>query len=147
MMRSGFAFCCGIGCLLPLLTSCAAGSGGLTPGPLKPCPDAPNCVSSMDQREKYHVDPLDYDGDWVAARDRIVGMLLRMNRTDVVAVEERYVRAECRSMVFRFVDDLELYFDDREKVIHLRSAARTGYTDFGVNRKRIERIRQMWVGK
>jgi uncharacterized protein (DUF1499 family) len=31
-------------------------------------------------------------------------------------------------------------------VIHVRSAARTGYSDFGVNRKRIEEIRRLWVG-
>ena len=57
-------------------------------------------------------------------------------------VERRgdYVRAECRSRVFRFVDDLELLFDDARGVVHYRSASRVGRNDFGVNRARIARV-------
>jgi uncharacterized protein (DUF1499 family) len=29
-------------------------------------------------------------------------------------------------------------------LVHIRSSARIGYTDFGVNRRRIERIRQLF---
>jgi uncharacterized protein (DUF1499 family) len=39
------------------------------------------------------------------------------------------------------VDDVEFCFDTDSSLIHVRSASRTGYFDFGVNRKRIERIR------
>jgi uncharacterized protein (DUF1499 family) len=39
------------------------------------------------------------------------------------------------------VDDLEFHLDASARVIHVRSAARLGYSDFGVNRKRIEAIR------
>lgn len=48
-------------------------------------------------------------------------------------------------MVFRFVDDVEFYFPEttsKEIIIHVRSASRIGYSDFGVNRKRIEDIRK-----
>ena len=85
-MRKGLAVCCTIGCFLPLLMGCAASPTGFTPGPLKPCHDTPNCVSSMDKREKYAVEPFAYDGDWAAERDRLVEMLLKMKRTEVVAV-------------------------------------------------------------
>jgi len=43
------------------------------------------------------------------------------------------------------VDDLEFYFDTDEPVIQVRSAARVGHSDFGVNRKRVEEIRRLWV--
>ena len=49
------------------------------------------------------------------------------------------------SKVFRFVDDVEFYFPDKnsnELLIHVRSASRIGYSDPGVNRKRIENIRK-----
>ena len=108
-------------------------------------PRHPQLRLLMDKREKHAVDPFAYDGDWAAERDRLVEMLLKMNRTEVVAVEECYVHAECRSLIFRFVDDLEFYFDTDENVIHLRSAARVGHSDFGVNRKRVEEIRRLWV--
>ena len=68
-----------------------------------------------------------------------------MGRTTVVTVQENYIHAEFTSRLFRFVDDVEFCFDDDHKTIHLRSASRTGYSDLGVNRKRIERIRQRFV--
>ena len=47
----------------------------------------------------------------------------------------------CTSLLARFVDDVEILFDDATKSIHFRSAARTGYYDFGVNRRRMEEVR------
>ena len=43
--------------------------------------------------------------------------------------------------MFRFVDDLECRLDAENRVIHVRSASRVGYSDLGVNRKRVERLR------
>jgi uncharacterized protein (DUF1499 family) len=42
----------------------------------------------------------------------------------------------------RFVDDAEFWFDPVKGVIQARSASRLGREDFGVNRARIESIRQ-----
>jgi uncharacterized protein (DUF1499 family) len=44
----------------------------------------------------------------------------------------------------RFVDDVEFLLDEGKSVIHVRSASRVGHSDLGVNRKRIEAIRQRW---
>jgi uncharacterized protein (DUF1499 family) len=52
-----------------------------------------------------------------------------------------YLHAECRSAVFGFVDDLELHLRRQSNSIAVRSASRLGYRDFGVNRKRVERLR------
>jgi uncharacterized protein (DUF1499 family) len=43
--------------------------------------------------------------------------------------------------VFGFVDDLELHLRPAEKLIAVRSAARLGHSDLGVNRKRVEGLR------
>jgi uncharacterized protein (DUF1499 family) len=45
--------------------------------------------------------------------------------------------------VLRFVDDVEVVFDDDAKTIHFRSASRTGYGDLGVNRARMEQVRAL----
>ena len=76
------------------------------------------------------------------ARDHLLEVLFSLKRTRVVTIEEKYVHAESVSDVFRFVDDLEFFFDDRQKVIHVKSASRTGYSDLGVNRRRIEKVRK-----
>jgi uncharacterized protein (DUF1499 family) len=52
-----------------------------------------------------------------------------------------YLHVEMRSLMFRFVDDVEFSLAASAGLIHVRSASRVGYSDFGVNRKRVERIR------
>ena len=47
----------------------------------------------------------------------------------------------------RFVDDLELTFDEKAGVLHVRSASRLGRRDFGVNRARVEALRARIDGR
>lgn len=60
---------------------------------------------------------------------------------EMVEVTDHYVHAKFTSRFFPFVDDVEFCMDDDLKMIHVRSSSRVGYFDFGVNRRRIERIR------
>jgi len=48
---------------------------------------------------------------------------------------------ECPDPVFRFVDDIEWLYDLERDQFDVRSASRTGYSDLGVNKKRVERLR------
>ncbi len=57
--------------------------------------------------------------------------------------KSNYIHVECKSKYFGFVDDLEVYCDDALQTCAVRSASRLGYADFGVNRKRVETIRQL----
>ena len=63
-------------------------------------------------------------------------------RTKVVKVNQESIHTEAVSAVFHFVDELEFSFDDRRKCIHVKSDSRNGYSDLGVNRRRMEKIRQ-----
>jgi uncharacterized protein (DUF1499 family) len=42
----------------------------------------------------------------------------------------------------RYVDDVELYYDERAGLVQVRSASRLGRRDFGVNRARVEALRR-----
>ena len=77
---------------------------------------------------------------------RLKAVLADQKRTQLVAEEADYLHAECASLVFRFVDDLEFYLDRLGKRIHVRSASRAGKYDFGVNRRRVEAIRRAFDG-
>ncbi len=88
------------------------------------------------------MDPIPYTDALESARSRAREVLAAMPRTKIVTEEADYLAAEVRSALFRFVDDVELAFDDDAKVIHFRSASRIGYSDLGVNRKRMQRIRE-----
>jgi uncharacterized protein (DUF1499 family) len=108
---------------------------------LAPCPDSPNCVSSQATDEKHRIEALRYDGAKEEARERLLKVIKGMERSRIITDDGHYIHAEFTSAFFRFVDDGEFLFDDTGKMIHMRSAARLGYYDFGVNRKRLEAIR------
>jgi uncharacterized protein (DUF1499 family) len=114
---------------------------GVREGRLAPCPKSPNCVSTQSTDEKHGIDPLRYTVSLDEARDKLEQILRAMPRTNIVSLEKAYIHAECRSRLLGFVDDVEFWFDDAGKIIHFRSASRLGYSDLGVNRKRMEQIR------
>ncbi len=111
-------------------------------GPLAACPKSPNCVSSQAGDPEHAIAPLTYTGSRADAVVRLKGALSGMKRTTIVAEKEDYLHAEAKSLLFRFVDDVEFYFPADEKMIHVRSASRVGHSDMGVNRKRVEEIRR-----
>jgi uncharacterized protein (DUF1499 family) len=63
----------------------------------------------------------------------------------IIHSEPTYLWATFSSKLFGFVDDVELRMEPEEKLIHIRSGARVGYFDFGVNRNRVEKIRKLFV--
>ena len=117
---------------------------GVREGRLAPCPNSPNCVSTQITDAKHGIDPIVYTTSKEEARDRLEKILRAMPRTKVVRMQGDYIHLECSSRVFRFVDDVEFWFDDANRVIHCRSASRKGTSDLGVNRKRVERIREQF---
>jgi uncharacterized protein (DUF1499 family) len=110
-------------------------------GRLAVCPASPNCVCSQAADDAHAIEPLHFSDDPAAAMRRLRTMLETMPRTTVVTVRDDYLHAECRSLLFRFTDDVEFLLDPETRVIHCRSASRVGYSDLGVNRQRIESIR------
>jgi uncharacterized protein (DUF1499 family) len=119
------------------------GAGG---GSLKSCPKSPNCVSSQASDPEHSVAPLAYFGNRADAYARLKKVLTEMKRTAIVAEREDYLHVEARSLIFRFVDDVEFYFPVDANIIHVRSASRVGNSDMGVNRKRVEEIRKRFAG-
>ncbi len=115
---------------------------GVREGRLAPCPNSPNCVSTQSTDTKHRMEPIHYTSSLEDARARMERVLRAMPRMTIVNAEKDYIYAECRSRIFGFVDDVEFWFDDKDKVIQFRSASRLGYSDLGVNRKRMERIRE-----
>lgn len=78
------------------------------------------------------------------AMERLTGVIRGMKSCRIITMDDHYIHAEFTSAFFRFVDDAEFYFDSEAKVIHMRSASRIGYSDFGVNRERLEKIRSLF---
>jgi uncharacterized protein (DUF1499 family) len=110
---------------------------------LAPCPRSPNCVSSDATETRCRVEPLLLKAAAANTWQTIADIVAAMPRTRVVERREGYLRAECRSAIVGFVDDLELELRIEQLRVAVRSASRLGYYDFGVNRRRIERLRSL----
>ncbi len=114
---------------------------GLHDSSLSGCPGSPNCVSSEADDAPHRVEPFRIRSDanraWRALREIVESL----PRTEIVSSTEDYIHAECRSRLFRFVDDIEFHLRASEGLIRVRSASRVGYSDLGVNRGRVEDLR------
>ncbi len=109
---------------------------------LKECPDMPNCVSSQTQNSSRQVAPLSYTTSTEEALATIKQVLLTFPRTKLIESNGLYLHVLFITPLFRFRDDVEVLIDESNKLIHIRSASRLGYWDFGVNSRRVEAIRQ-----
>lgn len=127
--------------LLVFMSGCSqlTATGQLTNGKLRPCPDSPNCVSS-ESGSTRHIPPIAYTESEETAWQNLQICIVKMGG-EIIAVETNYIWATFTSKIFGFVDDVELRMDRDQKIIHIRSGSRVGYTDFGVNKKRTEKIR------
>ena len=108
---------------------------------LAPCPKSPNCVLSQQSDEKHRIQPLAYTGSLEVAKKRLSQVLMSLENARLITQNRDYWHVEFTTRWLRFIDDVEFYFPESEALIHLRSASRWGYTDFGANRKRVEKIR------
>lgn len=116
---------------------------GVADGRLKSCPRSPNCVSSDAADRSHAVDALAIKGPadkaWQAAKRAAA----ELPGAAIVSSTEDYLHVECTSRLMGFVDDLELHLRPASGEIAVRSASRLGYSDMGVNRKRVEMLRKI----
>jgi uncharacterized protein (DUF1499 family) len=114
---------------------------GIKDGRLAPCPSTPNCVSSDATDSAHAIAAFVLVAPPAAGWRALRAALESLPRTKIITVTEDYLHAACSSAVFGFVDDLELHLRPAQNTIAVRSAARLGHGDFGVNRKRVESLR------
>ena len=118
---------------------------GLIKGLLLKCPEKPNCVCSEYKDDKDHfIEPVSLDGKRSADIKEIFKKIIIEEGGEVKSESENYLWTVFTSSIFKFKDDLEIRVDPDHKLIHLRSASRSGYSDFGVNRKRVEQIKSLF---
>lgn len=108
---------------------------GAQDGKLAACPDSPNCVSSFDERESHGIAPI------AGSLAQVRAAVESMKGAQIISEDDNYLYAEFTSSLMGYVDDVEFLAAPSEGVSHVRSASRLGYSDMGVNRKRIEEIR------
>lgn len=114
---------------------------GVRNGNLKAAPSSPNAVSSQ-ATDAHQIAPLACKGPQEQAMKALKAIVEGTPNARIVETKPDYLYAEYASALLGFVDDVEFYVPPNAKIIHVRSASRLGYSDLGVNRKRIEAIRE-----
>ena len=94
---------------------------------LSPCLNPLNCV--FVQKEFDNVDRI---------FSQLVTIAEKIPRTKVLESNDSYWKGVCRSLIFRFPDDLEIVKLGNK--IQIKSASRYGGGDLGVNGNRVGRL-------
>jgi len=118
---------------------------GVTESRLAPCPSSPNCVSSDASDTAHSIAPFALAAPATQAWEAARAAAANLPRTRIVTETDSYLHAECRSALLGFVDDLELHLRADQGTVAVRSASRLGYSDMGVNRRRVETLRSELV--
>ncbi len=121
---------------------------GLVNGSLSRCSDKPNCVCSeyIDDVGHYIEPVTNPQNIGIDDMTKVVATIKDMDGI-IRNVTENYIAATFKSSIFGFVDDLEIRTDPIQGIMHFRSASRVGYSDGGVNRKRIELFKKLYSRK
>jgi len=128
--------------------SCASSSPKmqLVDGRLRPCPKSPNCVSSESDSASSRAEPLTFEGPpekaWGDLKETI-----RELGGKIQEEHDGYLWTTFTTRLFRFVDDVEFRMVSSDGIIHMRSGSRVGYSDLGVNRRRVEKLRAIFNQK
>lgn len=89
----------------------------------------------------HRVAPFHASRDSVVLFRRLREVVAAMPRTGILAATDDYLHAVSRTRL-GFRDDLEFRWCPAEGVAHVTSVSRVGLFDFGVNRRRVGRVRR-----
>ena len=97
----------------------------------------------MSEDSTYFIEPFKYQATGKGDAWRLIMAILEVEeRCKIITAEENYIHTEFRTRIFRFVDDVEFFFPKAADIIHIKSASRLGKSDLGVNRQRVEMLRE-----
>lgn len=126
-----------------LLIGCTGPAVGFDGSRLGGCPASPNCVcSEMDPDNGAHVAPFAIPEGVAPATafEALAGLVAE--KAAIQTREAGYLHAIYKTRWLRFRDDFEARLDAEAGVIHVRSASRLGYSDLGMNERRVNNLRK-----
>jgi len=115
---------------------------------LDPCPASPNCVSTQadPSDQKHYIEPVPYEVDPSQVIDAVTAAVMAAGG-QVIDTRADGVDALFVTKIFRFKDDATFLLDTEAKLLHFRSASRTGHSDLGANRTRMQQLVVDLVGR
>jgi len=105
---------------------------------LQPCPESPNC-----HMVSVNIADSENQGELM---ERLLESVNSMPGSRVMQKTSNYLHVVFTSTLLGFKDDLECLVEttiEGSTTLHCKSASRVGYSDFGINRKRVDQLLEM----
>ncbi|GAA0742544.1 DUF1499 domain-containing protein [Clostridium oceanicum] len=118
---------------------------GLEEGRLREIPDKDNAVSTETKIENKRIEPLSFKSTLEKTKEAMKKSLSSYGNIKIKEEKRNYIYAVDTTGKMKFHDDIEIYFDEKNKKIQYRSASRSGYSDMGVNKKRYKEISKVYT--
>ena len=110
------------------------------------CTPLLNCVSTSSSVFLYQIDPIQLTGPLDEESWQVIkSVVTELPGASLNEARFGYLDVTCFSNVFYFPDYLEILISDDQKSLGVRSQSQLGLYDFGVNRRRVETLRQTLV--
>lgn len=89
--------------------------------------------------------PLTYSSDLKTAQEKLIQLLAAYPGAKYEGTEGETVAFSFTTGIGKFVDKVTFYFDQENKLIHFRSASQVGWSDMGANKRRMKKVRKLWL--
>lgn len=113
---------------------------GLKNNKLYPCGWTKNCINSRSKNNEDAIDPIKFESEDILNK---IELFFKQNyNSNLINKTPSYLHIVVSTSFWHFKDDVEFLVDQDQKIVEIRSASRLGYSDMGVNRKRIEKLKK-----
>lgn len=109
---------------------------------LSGCLPFPNCVSTQSASPIHKLNNFTLTQPIDQAWPKILAQVESLPNIKIVQQDGFYVYAKAYSQLFRFVDYVEVFGREDSNELQVRSSSMLGLSDLGVNRNRVEQLRE-----
>ena len=117
---------------------------GLENGKLREIPNKKNAVSTDTSFSDKRVGLLPFKENLEDTKAALKKALDSYGAIVIMKEDNNYIYAVNTTPGMKFHDDMEIYFNESDRMIHFRSASRAGYSDMGLNRQRYDKIARFY---
>ena len=117
---------------------------GVKDGRFRPLSSKPNNISTQASEPEKRVDPLEFKATAKETSTALIIAIHSVGKATLEVEDEDYLHAVFTTPLMRFHDDAEFWLDVEEKLVHVRSASRAGYSDMGMNRRRYQKLAEIY---
>ena len=117
---------------------------GVTDGKLAALSSKPNNVSSQAKDPEKRVATLPFKDSQASTLSALKKAVAAYGGAKVQAESDDYLYVVFTTSLMRYRDDVEFWLDTESQQVHYRSSSRAGYSDMGLNRKRYNKIAELY---